>query len=1058
MLLSALWVKAQGTGTVIRHGTTLPTSCNAFTSYEFYLTSVSPPGFYTSYATTNVCNWIISGATGPTGATGATGAPGTLSSNSGITVGGNGIIKGPDPHADVIAFGAHGYSFTALKTTATMGSGSTAVTVASGTNFINGDGVTIIGAGASTGLSTPSAPTVTPSIAAGETGLGGGTSQGMVVNSLTGASTYKYRLIGRTKFGGHTAVSSATTISNGQATLGLQTCTIATASLSNGTITITTATPCNVSVGARVHIYGTTSADFSGTYTLATVNTGTQESFTITNTALDSRGLGWQMSDLVTLAGATGGTMAFYFSNHLTWTPVANTWEYYVCAERLAESNYHLIGVTKPSSSVIGWVDAQYDDYGSPFNDSQTYPPYIETGSDTPNSNDAICNSGTALPDPLTTTIVSGAPTTSWVLANASSNAVSGQTAIYDDAPNILAAANSISPASGSPAGTLFLPPLVGAYYQINSYLKFPIDISVKQLGTIEANETIELPGSITWSGFDAVRGVAQFGFSGSSTVTGIANPMFYFSGGSVNFTYEALANSKIDTSGAVNGGTLIVCDCRPLIMSYVALDGGTDANTDYLSMDLVIRSSTTGGTEIAGNHLELTGGPDQVVDKTWTPGVYIPPFQNGSGGLLGQQNINFKCDDCNYSRRGITAYPGGGVYEFNWGHRQGGLTPFLELGCPSGCGNTVAFVKINNLLLDTETAGTVATLGNSSSVIIETTQLQDGASEAPGFTVHPPYTGERPAYVIQDSSGTGKTPNTVGCTDGQTFNTAVGFFVNSVPLRTCFEPEAFIGPNARMFFPLSAPGTVTAVLAAGGSLASSTYQFAVAAFDADGQLTITSALSNAITTNSGAGNSKINLSWPALPGAVSYRIYSCQVSSPCPSIRDAQEGLITTNSASISAVGSDTFPNNVTMAGITGCSSARCYSPIFESPEGSAPSGVTNFDVLYADSTAHRWKAINNNGTAVTITNTIASGTSAMGTGSISATSCAAAVTTSATGTLTTDTIQWSFSAAPSTGYTSGVHILPYTTTDNVNFLVCNPTAGSLSPAAATLNWKVIR
>lgn len=58
----------------------------------------------------------------------------------------------------------------------------------------------------------------------------------------------------------------------------------------------------------------------------------------------------------------------------------------------------------------------------------------------------------------------------------------------------------------------------------------------------------------------------------------------------------------------------------------------------------------------------------------------------------------------------------------------------------------------------------------------------------------------------------------------------------------------------------------------------------------------------------------------------------------------------------------------------------------------------------------------------------------------------------------LSTDTISWAFNAAPGTGYTSGLNVLAYVTANNVNFLVCNPTAGSLTPAAATLNWRVIR
>ncbi|MBZ5662584.1 MAG: hypothetical protein LAO08_19445 [Acidobacteriia bacterium] len=39
-----------------------------------------------------------------------------------------------------------------------------------------------------------------------------------------------------------------------------------------------------------------------------------------------------------------------------------------------------------------------------------------------------------------------------------------------------------------------------------------------------------------------------------------------------------------------------------------------------------------------------------------------------------------------------------------------------------------------------------------------------------------------------------------------------------------------------------------------------------------------------------------------------------------------------------------------------------------YQASEGSAPSGVAGVDLLYADSTAHRWKMINNNGTAALV------------------------------------------------------------------------------------------
>ena len=94
----------------------------------------------------------------------------------------------------------------------------------------------------------------------------------------------------------------------------------------------------------------------------------------------------------------------------------------------------------------------------------------------------------------------------------------------------------------------------------------------------------------------------------------------------------------------------------------------------------------------------------------------------------------------------------------------------------------------------------------------------------------------------------------------------------------------------------------------------------------------------------------------------------------------------------------------------------------------------------------------------------TIAAGTAALGTSSISSGACASAVTVSASGVATTDNIQTTFNADPTstTGYepsSSGMlAIIPYPTSGNVNFKVCNNTASSITPGAVTLNWRVVR
>ena len=93
-----------------------------------------------------------------------------------------------------------------------------------------------------------------------------------------------------------------------------------------------------------------------------------------------------------------------------------------------------------------------------------------------------------------------------------------------------------------------------------------------------------------------------------------------------------------------------------------------------------------------------------------------------------------------------------------------------------------------------------------------------------------------------------------------------------------------------------------------------------------------------------------------------------------------------------------------------------------------------------------------------------IASGTSALGAGAIASGACATAVTGTATGTLTSDNLLAEFNADVSavTGYgvttTGQLTVYKYLTANNVNFKVCNSTALSITPGAATLNWRVTR
>ena len=93
-----------------------------------------------------------------------------------------------------------------------------------------------------------------------------------------------------------------------------------------------------------------------------------------------------------------------------------------------------------------------------------------------------------------------------------------------------------------------------------------------------------------------------------------------------------------------------------------------------------------------------------------------------------------------------------------------------------------------------------------------------------------------------------------------------------------------------------------------------------------------------------------------------------------------------------------------------------------------------------------------------------IANGTATMGTGAVTSGTCATAVTVSAAGVATTDVITSTPNVDPTgvTGYgpssSGSLYIQAYPTANNVNFKVCNDSAGTITPSAITLNWKVVR
>src|SRR5713101_2924467 len=197
--------------------------------------------------------------TGPLGAGAQTTTVNTFTANQNLDGGLH--IKGPDPNSDMMRYGGYANA-SPPSTTASTTSGSTSVTLAVAQDFLDassfpgtsvGHGIVIYKAGAVSGLTTPPAPTATPS---GVTG---------------GATTYNYKYVAEDLSGGLTAASAQGSTTTGAATLGINTVNLSSVtwnSTLNGEQVYTCSGNCNIAVNSVIRVDGFTNNRFNGNYTV----------------------------------------------------------------------------------------------------------------------------------------------------------------------------------------------------------------------------------------------------------------------------------------------------------------------------------------------------------------------------------------------------------------------------------------------------------------------------------------------------------------------------------------------------------------------------------------------------------------------------------------------------------------------------------------------------------------------------------------------------------------------------------------------------------------------
>jgi len=431
--------------------------------------------------------------------------------------------KGPNPWYDLSRWGWYtNPTYYHTGTTGTMGASSATLTLASALDFANGQGLVILGAGPTPTIATPT------SVTAAAVGA-------------TGSTTYYYCIVDEDYLNGRTACSAAGSVANAVATLGIQTNTLSgspACARASGVVTCTTSAAHNFINASQIEIQNGTTGDhsFEGAFTLTSASGST---FTFNQYGVaDSSGTvtGGNARVVGQVAVKWQAPTAYTVLKHLVYRCTG------ACALPGNAANYNLVGVAQGQ-------DSYFLDRGYTMSTAN-----LDNG-DAPQTAPTTTSNGW-----LSTSIVSGAGTTTLTLAASSTNAVAGGKVVHDNWPVIAAACAAIPANTGAPI--LFAPATPGAgaynYAPFSSFGSFgggvsspafkncPGGTEIDFQSMLYLNAPIQLGRNITMRGGSGGQISAGSGYFEAPTTleSGTAYPMFYING--QTSTNDFLANFKI--------------------------------------------------------------------------------------------------------------------------------------------------------------------------------------------------------------------------------------------------------------------------------------------------------------------------------------------------------------------------------------------------------------------------------------------------------------------------------------------------------------------------------
>jgi hypothetical protein len=448
------------------------------------------------------------------------GNSGDLQKNNGGVFGASGIndngslvnvkedtqFGGPNPWYDLRQWGWYtSPTYYRTGTTGTMSASSSTLTLASALDFVNGQGLVVLGAGPTPTISTPTGVTA-------------------AAVGATGSTTYYYCVVDEDYQNGRTACSAAGSVANAVATLGIQTYTITAGARASGVVTITAAN--SIISGSQIEVQNGTTGQpsFEGAFTTTSSSSS--------NVKFNQIGVP-DATGTVTSGNLRVNAMVVLKWNAPTTYTVLKHLIYRCtgasCALPANASNYTLVGVATGQ-------DSYFLDRGYTMTAAN-----IDNG-DAPQSAPTTTSNGW-----LATTITAGGGTTTLTLAASSTNAVSGVAVKHDNAPVIKAACAAIPANTGAPI--LFAPATPGAgaynYAPFSSFFSFsygltapitancPGGTEIDFQSTLWLNAPIQLGHNVTMRGGAGgqISGPSGYFEAPTTVLSGYAYPMVYING-----------------------------------------------------------------------------------------------------------------------------------------------------------------------------------------------------------------------------------------------------------------------------------------------------------------------------------------------------------------------------------------------------------------------------------------------------------------------------------------------------------------------------------------------